>query len=569
MTKRASKRLRGELPMVALLLVVLSLILPSFLAFKHRTHLSSSYHHRLLPRERRVPVEEYSNFGRRVLRASTTESPLSPATPAAFGPVGRLDFKVVTFNILAPIYKRDEGDKNYESERKEDWVRRNTAIAKKLRETNADIICLQEFWASNEHLKRIYEDELCTPEGGYTLRECRRTSHWRSRDDGLAVLIREGGDNGLVMQDYREILFHDCGDRVAQMLLLAAKARSDSIDPSVDESLVPYQQFILVNTHLLFPHNEYSTNIRLREVTKILGFVESYKQRELCATICGRADVRVPVLLLGDLNGSPGGKVCSYMRSQNYRSAYDFTDRAGTFISHKTHTKKELLVDNVFYLNPSDQVEELLPPVPDWTDLVFRELLQKVVGEANKTMEAVFSEFNQDDETHISREAFARSLAKLGFSGEGNPTLTSEEIEILIDSADKNGDGNIDYKEFYDRFWLALNDSEQNNYSRSLKKKTYIARSVFLSDSTGKPPGGTNGVSYPFSQLLAAGARPLGDLSVKELCISPGELESGHWPADYDLSDHGMISVTFSASCLPIEPEDERIDPNPMAQKVK
>ena len=65
----------------------------------------------------------------------------------------------------------------------------------------------------------------------------------------------------------------------------------------------PSQQFILVNTHLLFPHNEQSTKIRLREITKLLGFVESYKQRELCDSICGRADVKIPVIITGDLNG--------------------------------------------------------------------------------------------------------------------------------------------------------------------------------------------------------------------------------------------------------------------------
>ena len=70
---------------------------------------------------------------------------------------------------------------------------------------------------------------------------------------------------------------------------------------------VPYQQLLCVNTHLLFPHNEYSSKIRLREVTKILGFIESYRQVNLCTTICGRSDVRIPVILCGDFNGSPNG----------------------------------------------------------------------------------------------------------------------------------------------------------------------------------------------------------------------------------------------------------------------
>ena len=100
------------------------------------------------------------------------------------------------------------------------------------------------------------------------------------------------------------VLFHDCGDRVAQMLLLALTPPATT---GVEN--LPTQQFLLVNTHLLFPHNEQSTKIRLREITKLLGFVESYRQRELCSSLCGRSDVRIPVIITGDLNGDQDDKV--------------------------------------------------------------------------------------------------------------------------------------------------------------------------------------------------------------------------------------------------------------------
>lgn len=47
------------------------------------------------------------------------------------------------------------------------------------------------------------------------------------------------------------------------------------------------------------------------------------------------------------------------------------------------------------------------------------------------------------------------ALEQLGFIGEDSPALTKEEIEILLQSADSNNDGYIDYKEFYDRFWIS------------------------------------------------------------------------------------------------------------------
>ena len=223
------------------------------------------------------------------------------------------ELKIISFNILAPCYKRlKDGSGLMEAEHKDMYLERNQAICHQLLDTKADIICLQEFWCGSPETRKLYKDLLCGP-GGYTLKELRRTSHWRQRDDGLACFVR---DDRLVIQDTRHILFHDCGDRVAQMLLLALRP------PIGSPRNTPSQQFIVVNTHLLFPHNEYSTKIRLREMAKILGFVDFYRVRELCSTICGRSDVRLPVIIAGDFNGSPSGKVYKYAMSQNYKSSF-------------------------------------------------------------------------------------------------------------------------------------------------------------------------------------------------------------------------------------------------------
>ena len=205
------------------------------------------------------------------------------------GATEETSFKVVSFNILAPCYNKmrnvhnADGSSTMEAEFEEKYMARNKAICEQLLNSDADIICLQEYWSGSEELRSLYKTMLCGPKGaGYTFTEQRRTSHWRIRDDGLACFVK---DARIVVQDTRAILFHDCGDRVAQMLLLALRP------PIGAPASTPAQQFICVNTHLLFPHNEYSTKIRLRELAKILGFVESYRMRELCSTICGRSDV--------------------------------------------------------------------------------------------------------------------------------------------------------------------------------------------------------------------------------------------------------------------------------------
>ena len=192
-----------------------------------------------------------------------------------------VQLKVLTFNILAPCYSTGKFSKESEISQKNIYLGRNNEICDRLIDSNADIICLQEFWSKSEDLRTLYQSRL----GGiYNMRELRRTSHWCNREDGLAIFFNK---ERFILQDAKDILFHDCGDRVAQLLLLAIKP--SSVDTNVT---LPNQQFLCVNTHLLFPHNKASTNIRIREMSKILDFVESYRQRELCTGFyCNRSDV--------------------------------------------------------------------------------------------------------------------------------------------------------------------------------------------------------------------------------------------------------------------------------------
>lgn len=551
-------------------------------------------------------------------------------------------FSLVTFNILAPCYKRlpvsaqeadqptnsdDKPRRVFESEFENKFLPRNVAICDQLLATKADIICLQEYWSGSDAVQAVYIDKLCRL-GGYELRTLERTSHWRSRTDGLATFVKK---DRLVLEDTRDILYHDCGDRVALMLVLSLLPKKGSS--------VPPQRFICVNTHLLFPHNEYSTKIRLREVTKLLGYVESYKQKELCTDICSRSDVRLPVIIAGDFNGSPQGAVFKYMQSQNFRAALqeacnlslqpsatptalslasairhdnDFAHSSSSstssassasssssssssssvastsltpnswnrWISHRSHRNVNVAVDHVFYLNPSEQTPDKLPRLPDWTNLVFYEVFQRILVEYGAdNMRDVFSNFDQDSSNYITKDEFVQALEKLGFLGENAAALTSEEIDVLIASADKNDDGLIDYKEFYDRFWLAAEmmqfdkDNGNGDMSRNsddtgaeqqqAQKKNNrnnlmlnarrfaFARGGWLSSSTASSPAGTttDTVSHPdqqSSQMLLSEAVSMGDVRVCDVQLYPEALLEGVWPEDYTLSDHGMVLCTFS-----------------------
>ena len=508
-------------------------------------------------------VKGYKRLPRRFITLPLSSSSLSSSSSSSIPEVeyvGQTSIKITSFNILAPCYYKvsnnDDGSTIMEAEDKNKYMQRNNIICDTLLATNSDVICLQEFWCASEDIKQLYREKFSS----YTLKELPRTSHWRSREDGLAVLVKE---SKVILQDYRNILFHDCGDRIAQLLLLAIKP-VDSLGNLLPN--IPHQQLICVNTHLLFPHNEYSTKIRLREVTKILGFIESYRQINLCTTICGRSDVRIPIIIAGDFNGSPKGACHKYIRSQNYKSAVEqITPSSESWISHRSHLKKNVPVDHIFYLNPSCQDEESLAtvPVPNWMNLVYNELMEKIQKDYGAlSMREIFSTFDQDKSTFITKDDFRNALNTLGFIGENLPSLTEDEINILIDSADVNGDGTIDYKEFYDRFWQASNNEEQLFEAKQKQKSRTInvfSKSNWLQASD----------KDVFISKYIEDVHPLGDIEVDEFTIYPPELAVGVWPRSFNLSDHGIISTIFKCNMLPRDYEESIINPNPIALKNK
>ncbi|EWM22021.1 hypothetical protein Naga_100959g1, partial [Nannochloropsis gaditana] len=80
--------------------------------------------------------------------------------------------------------------------------------------------------------------------------------------------------------------------------------------------------------------------------------------------------------------------------------------------------------------------------------------------------------FDSDDNKFIDPAEFKKTLQSLGFTGEGRPALTDEEIEFLFSTTDKDSNQMIDFKEFVDRFWeLDLYQKEDGNFVPYLPRK--------------------------------------------------------------------------------------------------
>ncbi|KAK4489801.1 hypothetical protein RD792_000442 [Penstemon davidsonii] len=402
-----------------------------------------------------------------------------------------------TFNILAPIYKRlNKEDPSYrESDVKDYWLNRNQRILDWLLCERSSIICLQEFWVGNEELVSIYDKRL--GDAGYINFKLARTNN---RGDGLLTSVHK---DYFRIINHRELLFNDFGDRVAQLLhveLIApfAQCRNTNVR----------QEILIVNTHLLFPHNSSLCLERLRQVYKILQYVESYQEEHKLNPL--------PILLCGDWNGSKRGHVYKFLRSQGFASSYDtahlYTDAdAHKWVSHRNHRGNICGVDFIWLLNPN-RYRKLLKA--SWSEAVFG-MFKYQLKRASLTGDDAFAFLKADSEgDYITYSGFCEALRQLNLIGRNG--LSAEEIQELWEQADIDGNGVLDYKEFKHRVWYA-SCSEQGGDEVSDK------------DGTEQTIG----------------------FSVKNAVLFPTEVEKGMWPEDYSLSDHARLTVVFSPLRMP------------------
>ncbi|XP_023771842.1 uncharacterized calcium-binding protein At1g02270 isoform X2 [Lactuca sativa] len=404
-------------------------------------------------------------------------------------------FSCSTFNILAPIYKRliHEDHACRESEIRAYWLNRNEGILDLLLCEKSSIICLQEFWVGNEELVNMYDTRL--GDAGYINFKLARTNN---RGDGLLTAVHK--DYFRVI-DHREFLFNDFGDRVAQLLHV------EVIAAFTGTQCRNSQEILIVNTHLLFPHDSSMCLERLRQVYKILQSVEAYQKENSLSPL--------PIILCGDWNGSKRGHVYKFLRSQGFVSSYDtahqYTDAdAHKWVSHRNHRGNICGVDFIWLLNPNKSRKVLKT---SWRDAVFG-LLKYHVRRARASLTEADDAFAflkaEPEADYITYSGFCEALRKLNFIGHPYG-LSKEETKELWVQADPDGNGVVDYKEFQ-RVWnpTSTRCEEEDEEEEEEEEEAVLG------------------------------------YSVKNAVLYPTEAEKGMWPDDYSLSDHARLTVAFS-----------------------
>ncbi|GMP99084.1 hypothetical protein CsSME_00046708 [Camellia sinensis var. sinensis] len=269
-----------------------------------------------------------------------------------------------------------------------------------------------------------------------------------------------------------------------------------------------------MNTHLIFPHDSSYCFVRLKQVYKMLKYIDSYcHENELPP---------VPVILCGDWNGSKKGNVYKFLQSQGFVSSYDiahpYTNDAedlSKWISHHNHRGNVCGVDFIFLHNPSNYqrpvkesfMEAVLGNIYDLS----HKLSTKGVGPLH---------FFETGSSHITYSQFSQALAELGLSGHPQHSLGTEDIKDLWEHIDTDGDGVIDLLDFV-RVWNRcsfVQENEENGENRERTKKMLDAVTIATT------------IRFIVSKAM----------------FYPPEVARGMWPENYSLSDHAQLTVVFS-----------------------
>ncbi|KAK9279826.1 hypothetical protein L1049_013508 [Liquidambar formosana] len=341
----------------------------------------------------------------------------------------------------------------------------------------------------------MYEKRL--EDAGYVTYKLARTNN---RGDGLLTAVHR---NSFHVLNDRELLFHDFGDRVAQLLHV--------------ELLVPFsnleKEVLLVNTHLMFPHDSTYCFLRLKQVYKILRYIELYCDEQHLPP--------VPIILCGDWNGSKKGHVYKFLRSQGFVSSYDIAhhykdndEDSHKWISHHNHRGNVCGVDFIWLLNPNKHRKPLKESFIEAALGNVKNLLCKVSKQGANMLH-----FLKTDGNHkLTYSQFSQFLNELGLCGNPHEGASDEDIKDLWEYLDTDRNGVVDLSHFTRGRNLHLQQKEENEENDFQMKE----------------------VPNTSTSLTTIG------FNVKEAVLFPPEVEKGMWPENYSLSDHAHLTVEFS-----------------------
>ncbi|TDH66327.1 hypothetical protein CCR75_006814 [Bremia lactucae] len=228
---------------------------------------------------------------------------------------------VMTFNLLAPCYFQHGG--RLESDDPASFLSRSQASICAIKREQCDIICLQEFWFESEYQHAFRHAFQPT----HLVHTAKRPG---DKEDGLAIFVDK---RKLEVHSVENVdLIEEAGDRVALLLHVATKWNSETTP-------LAQRSFLVVNSHLTFPHSDMYTSLRLNQINRVLSAVRKFVAR--------RELRNVPVLLCGDFNDY-NDPVYRLVTKHGFASIFAYLHGREAQITHCNHNNMEVSVDFIF-----------------------------------------------------------------------------------------------------------------------------------------------------------------------------------------------------------------------------
>jgi hypothetical protein len=216
----------------------------------------------------------------------------------SFEPVAELN--IVTFNMLAPCYKRISGEttngrRERESDRSKIWNQRAedtiSFFETELLPTSS-IIALQEFWLEKNYAAMF---EKTFESRGFEMRSLKRSGN---KMDAVAIVYRK---EDFEIKGSEDIYLCSVGDRVALLLWLCHKKTGKSL--------------LVANTHLSFPHNVFDRMNQMRQMRKLTAAIDKYSKDKNVGPATR--------IITGDFNSEVQSCVCDHLRQAGYKSSFE------------------------------------------------------------------------------------------------------------------------------------------------------------------------------------------------------------------------------------------------------
>lgn len=265
--------------------------------------------HRSRHRSQPSPHDPPTNTSSTTASSSVPTSAPSNTTNENASAESSHQFNIVSFNLLAPVYKRltsrnFTGRRDRESANNELWQERLEQTIEFFKQEiyqDTAIIALQEYW-----LDARYRDtfEAQFKEYGYEYRIMQRAG---TKVDAVALVIKA---------DVFEILGVEnvdlcaMGDRVALLAWLRHKSSG--------------QDLLVATTHLSFPHHVFDRLNQVAQMKHLTSVIDWYAQSHHIHN--------APVLIVGDFNVEGQSPVCDHLRSAGYYSCFEVCPPANSTV---------------------------------------------------------------------------------------------------------------------------------------------------------------------------------------------------------------------------------------------